>query len=309
MSFLRFLLFIYLIVGFAPIFRFKGHHFFYFLYATALFDPIMLIIAHLFHYIFHPSIFHELFLLVCILTFPLINIKLKISLSILITIPLLHFEQTMVVFLIIFIGIQLLFIYYMIYDFIDEINPEARGSFYLIILSSIVLLDGIKAFIYTENAGLYVSLYSVFLILNILLLILLSLSGPRTKIKIPGFLLKLLDKNVNNITKPLNGNGNTFIEPTNGKSNIFTGPMNGNGITLYQKFGRGNKYYLTERECEVLEMIAKGLTSNEIGEELSLSKKTIDHHRANIKSKMGFSDTLRTVNFLEKNKYNNKNEE
>jgi DNA-binding NarL/FixJ family response regulator len=66
---------------------------------------------------------------------------------------------------------------------------------------------------------------------------------------------------------------------------------------------------LTERECEVLELIAKGMTSSAIAEELTLSKKTIDHHRAAIKDKIGFSDTVKVINFLEKYKNNNKNGE
>jgi two-component system, NarL family, nitrate/nitrite response regulator NarL len=43
---------------------------------------------------------------------------------------------------------------------------------------------------------------------------------------------------------------------------------------------------LTDREREVLKMIADGATSKEIGYELGISYKTVDAHRENIKKKL-----------------------
>lgn len=43
---------------------------------------------------------------------------------------------------------------------------------------------------------------------------------------------------------------------------------------------------LTEREREVLRLIAEGATSREIGEQLGISRKTADAHRNNIKRKL-----------------------
>ncbi|MBL8148920.1 MAG: helix-turn-helix transcriptional regulator [Blastocatellia bacterium] len=43
---------------------------------------------------------------------------------------------------------------------------------------------------------------------------------------------------------------------------------------------------LTEREREVLRLIAEGATSKEIGENLGISRKTADAHRNNIKRKL-----------------------
>ena len=44
---------------------------------------------------------------------------------------------------------------------------------------------------------------------------------------------------------------------------------------------------LTEREAQVLEMVAKGLTTRQIADALSLSPRTVDSHRAAIGAKAG----------------------
>ena len=43
---------------------------------------------------------------------------------------------------------------------------------------------------------------------------------------------------------------------------------------------------LTEREREVLKLIAEGLSSKEIASELGVSLKTIDSHRSNLMEKL-----------------------
>lgn len=44
---------------------------------------------------------------------------------------------------------------------------------------------------------------------------------------------------------------------------------------------------LTDREAEVLEMVAKGLTTRQIADALSLSPRTVDSHRAAVGAKAG----------------------
>ncbi len=44
---------------------------------------------------------------------------------------------------------------------------------------------------------------------------------------------------------------------------------------------------LTPRELQVVKLIAEGHTSDDIAHLLSISKKTVDHHRANILEKLG----------------------
>lgn len=53
---------------------------------------------------------------------------------------------------------------------------------------------------------------------------------------------------------------------------------------------------LTEREQEVLALIANGLQAHEISERLTISKSTVDRHRENIKAKLG----ARTITELSK---------
>jgi FixJ family two-component response regulator len=54
---------------------------------------------------------------------------------------------------------------------------------------------------------------------------------------------------------------------------------------------------LTPREAEVLEMIAKGLTTRQIAEALGLSVRTVDSHRAAIAAKFGTTSTAEQTRF------------
>lgn len=58
---------------------------------------------------------------------------------------------------------------------------------------------------------------------------------------------------------------------------------------------------LTERETEILLLICKGLTNNEIAEKLVLSKRTIDKHRENLLMKTQSKNTANLVIFAIKN--------
>ncbi len=48
---------------------------------------------------------------------------------------------------------------------------------------------------------------------------------------------------------------------------------------------------LTNREVEVLKLVAEGLTSKEIAEILSISIRTVEHHRANLLKKLDLKNT------------------
>lgn len=58
-----------------------------------------------------------------------------------------------------------------------------------------------------------------------------------------------------------------------------------------------NSNVLTDREYEILDFLALGLTSKEISEKMYLSKKTIDHYRAAIKEKLGYEKRSELVEF------------
>jgi DNA-binding NarL/FixJ family response regulator len=53
--------------------------------------------------------------------------------------------------------------------------------------------------------------------------------------------------------------------------------------------------HLTEREREVLRLMADGLTSKEIAQRLSLSTKTVENHRARILEKLGATNSAAAI--------------
>ncbi len=54
---------------------------------------------------------------------------------------------------------------------------------------------------------------------------------------------------------------------------------------------------LTEREREVLKLVVEGHTSQEIGDLLQLSKRTVMCHRANIASKLGIHNRMELIRY------------
>jgi DNA-binding NarL/FixJ family response regulator len=54
---------------------------------------------------------------------------------------------------------------------------------------------------------------------------------------------------------------------------------------------------LTEREREIMVLIAEGLTSREIAEKLHLGVKTVETHRANILEKIGVRNTVELIKY------------
>jgi non-specific serine/threonine protein kinase len=58
---------------------------------------------------------------------------------------------------------------------------------------------------------------------------------------------------------------------------------------------------LTEREREVVALIAQGMSNREIADELVLSKRTVEHHIAHILSKLGFTNRAQIVRWAIEN--------
>ena len=57
---------------------------------------------------------------------------------------------------------------------------------------------------------------------------------------------------------------------------------------------------LTLREIEVLQLLAKGHTNRQIAEQLSLSPRTVEGHRANLAAKLGLRSRVELVEYAEK---------
>jgi len=58
--------------------------------------------------------------------------------------------------------------------------------------------------------------------------------------------------------------------------------------------------FITPRENEVLQMVAREMTSKEIGEQLFLTTKTIDTHRRNLAKKLNAKNTVGLINIAYK---------
>jgi DNA-binding NarL/FixJ family response regulator len=54
---------------------------------------------------------------------------------------------------------------------------------------------------------------------------------------------------------------------------------------------------LTPRESEVVKLVAEGLSNREIAEELVISDKTVERHRANILAKLGMHDRVELTRY------------
>jgi DNA-binding CsgD family transcriptional regulator len=58
------------------------------------------------------------------------------------------------------------------------------------------------------------------------------------------------------------------------------------------------RFDLSEREMEIITHLSKGMSSQEIANEMFLSRHTIDTHRRNIHTKTGTKNTIELLNLL-----------
>ncbi|MCI0713892.1 MAG: response regulator transcription factor [Chloroflexi bacterium] len=73
-------------------------------------------------------------------------------------------------------------------------------------------------------------------------------------------------------------------------------------VLLHGGEGSGNDFGLTEREIDVLVLMARGLNNNEIASELVISRSTVKFHIANVLEKMGVSTRAEAIVLAAKNK-------
>ena len=59
----------------------------------------------------------------------------------------------------------------------------------------------------------------------------------------------------------------------------------------------GSRGDLSERELEIIELVATGLTNQEIAKLLMISKRTVDNHVSNIFAKTGAKNRVALINW------------
>ncbi|WP_422090913.1 response regulator [Tenacibaculum ovolyticum] len=104
--------------------------------------------------------------------------------------------------------------------------------------------------------------------------------------------IKMLSKAIVTIA-----NGNTFFDP-NVAFNFMNDYINEN-VTI----GRSEKIVLSNREKEILQLIANGSTSKEIAEALFIAKTTVDTHRKNMIRKLSLKGGNELVKYAIDKKY------
>jgi len=72
-------------------------------------------------------------------------------------------------------------------------------------------------------------------------------------------------------------------------------------INLHQKDIFVKQFAVSPRELDVINLICKGLNSQEIAEKLSVSIETVKTHRKNIYFKLGVTSVFELVEFVDKN--------
>ncbi|MGJ8745039.1 response regulator [Polaribacter sp.] len=92
-------------------------------------------------------------------------------------------------------------------------------------------------------------------------------------------------------------NGETFFDP-----NVAFNFMN-NYIDENITIGNSDKIILSNREKEILQLIAKGNSSKEIAEALFIAKSTVDTHRKNMIRKLDLSSGSELVKYAIDSKY------
>jgi DNA-binding NarL/FixJ family response regulator len=60
---------------------------------------------------------------------------------------------------------------------------------------------------------------------------------------------------------------------------------------------RGPLYKLTDRQVEVLKLVAEGLRTRDIAKRLKLSVKTVESHRGEIMKRLGIHDVVSLVRY------------
>jgi len=85
-----------------------------------------------------------------------------------------------------------------------------------------------------------------------------------------------------------------------GEALVYPGAMSALARDYVDRLRRGERVpdtVLTEREDQVLKLVAEGMSSKEIGEALNISLRTVERHRENILAKLGMRDRTQLTRY------------
>lgn len=94
---------------------------------------------------------------------------------------------------------------------------------------------------------------------------------------------------------------NAILQVSSGNNYFSQEILAGLIRSLNRKIDVRTSHSLSEREAEVLGYICKGMSNQEIADDLHLSKRTVDKHRENLLSKTGCKNTAGLVIYAIKN--------
>lgn len=86
-------------------------------------------------------------------------------------------------------------------------------------------------------------------------------------------------------------NGDTFVSP------VLSKEFSRDDVETCRKKKNLPSDSLTPRERQVLKMVAEGKTSRDIAELLSISTRTVEHHRANLLKKININNTADLIKY------------
>lgn len=121
----------------------------------------------------------------------------------------------------------------------------------------------------------------------------------------PEFIRQLIGMGVNGYLLKNTGKDDllTGIRKVQGGENFFSAAVSDTLISSMRTNMSANEPQLTKREKEVLRLIAKGLSTIEIAEQLFVSTHTVDTHRKNLLGKLGLKNTAGLVRYAFENGY------
>lgn len=115
-----------------------------------------------------------------------------------------------------------------------------------------------------------------------------------------GYLLKNADRQEFEVALEKIKMGKSYFSPE--VTEALLNPNSAKETFIEATSGDIEKYGLTEREIEVLSLIAEGYSNKEIGDELFISHRTVDTHRTNLMRKLEVHNIAGLIKFALKHR-------